>query len=194
MGEGAGNDERWSWKIGRNIKRRANLCFGNSSNFKVNILLLRGLWGGGLKYNQQDLCSWGRETRGRSPPYLSGSNLEEIGNMEKGPENGQQPWPKMFPLHTTYELCGPSLQPPTSLKLLCHQLLTRHLHQVIIIVSFIKLIIFLLAAPLVILLLVTDTSPPPDTTMEADTLPDVFIPFFFPFKIIHSFLFFFWDP
>lgn len=71
------------------------------------------------------------------------------------------------------------------------KLLTQHLHQVIIIVSFIKLTIFLLAAPLLILLLVTDTSPPPDTTMEANTLPDVFIPFFFPFKIIHSFLFFF---
>ena len=153
---------------------------------------------GGLKYNQQDLCSWDRETRGRSPPYLSGSNLEKIGNMEKGPENGQQPcrWNpgglfKKFPLHTTYKLSGPSLQPPTSLVLLCHQLLTQHLHQVIIIVSFIKLIIFFLAAPLVILLLVTDTSPPPDTTMEANTLPDVFIPFFFPSKIIHSFLFFF---
>ena len=38
MREGVGNDERGSWKIGRNIKKRAHPCFGNPSNFKVNML------------------------------------------------------------------------------------------------------------------------------------------------------------
>ena len=50
MGEGVGNDERGSWKIGRNIKKRAHPCFENPSNFKVNMLWFRGL-GVDLKNN-----------------------------------------------------------------------------------------------------------------------------------------------
>lgn len=62
-----GENDRWSWKIGRRVKG-PTLAFKTQSIFKVTVFLLRGLWGS--QHIQQVLCSWGRELE-QKPPYTS---------------------------------------------------------------------------------------------------------------------------
>lgn len=138
MGEGVGVDERGSWKSGRNIKKRAHPCFGNSCNFKVNMLWFRGL-GLDLKNNQQDLCSWKKETRGRSPhmsQWLQFGRDREYAGAWSTPLQTESwdPCRKASSPHHPWAV-GLQFLAPTSPQWLHHQLLTQNLHQAIVTMS-----------------------------------------------------------
>ena len=107
--------------------------------------------------------------------YLSGSNLEEIENMQK---HGQHPCRqnpgvlvKRFPLHPTHKLCGSVSSPFLSGTTVSPAAYSESPPGTVP--------ISLCAAPLVSLLLMKDISTSPGTTMGLDTIPELFTRCFF---------------